>query len=786
MKRTAIVVLSIMLVISACLTTLRPVLAEGGRTIAPQQSAETMRRALFNVQAALMMGNGSDAQSHLAAAEAIYNDDLSAPIRGADKATDKRIRALFKQVEAGIAAGNAVQVAAARGQLWGEILGGSAAIIFQALEQGDAATAKSWLLLREFRTATKFSRPPADATLALSALERGEITAKVALETVRADLWDTYQAKMNEAFAEAALANTRHFLAKRAEAVGMAAGYFSALTVPFEAQKGAEGLLTAQAAFITLIDAAIAERPFEPALTDVENTLRGFRAVALSAAAAARRAGQFSRFIALVSVEYGRGVRDGQVINDIEIQEALTFRDAAQAAFDDLYFSLVEQETAAADEIRERLRQIDADIRATVNPAQVDNSVNQVAVLFSALIPTEWGALNTESDFDVIEAVLDQLSAALRAGQYDKAESARVEAYAILDSGIEQKLRGFQPELGNEIEMLFWHGTAEQQGLATLLGSHAPVTEVMRGLGVLRAKLNEAESYLSSKSAPAAVIGNSAVIVFREGLEAVLILASLLASLRSAETRKFRTPIIGGAILALGASALTWVIANSSLMALIRYGERLEAVVSLIAIGVLLLILNWFFHKVYWTGWIAGFHSRKGRIIAGGLAVGQIISLMVLGFSSIYREDFETVLFLQSLVLDAGIGVVLQGVLIGLIGVAIVGVITFALQVRLPYKKMLIVTGIMIAAVLFIMVGNTVHVLQAVGWLPITPIRGIYMPHWVGQWFGLYATWQGIGLQAAALVYVVGTYFWAERAIYHKKHTQAKAKKETKIAGQVG
>jgi high-affinity iron transporter len=228
---------------------------------------------------------------------------------------------------------------------------------------------------------------------------------------------------------------------------------------------------------------------------------------------------------------------------------------------------------------------------------------------------------------------------------------------------------------------------------------------------------------------------------------------------------------VWGALLACAAWIVTWWLANQLLMSMMQLGERLEAIVSLIAIGVLLIITNWFFHKVYWTGWMANFHSQKRRILAGtvSIAISQSIGLAILGFTSIYREGFESVLFLQSLVLEAGMGVVLQGVAIGLVGVAVVGVITFVLQMKLPYKKMLVVTGVMIGFVLLVMVGNTVHVMQSVGWLPITPITGLYVPFWVGQWFGVFATWQGVGLQIAAAAFVIGSYFLAERANHRKR-----------------
>lgn len=57
-------------------------------------------------------------------------------------------------------------------------------------------------------------------------------------------------------------------------------------------------------------------------------------------------------------------------------------------------------------------------------------------------------------------------------------------------------------------------------------------------------------------------------------------------------------------------------------------------------------------------------------------------------------------LFLQALVLEGGTGVVLTGVGIGLALTVLVGLAVFVLQAKLPHKKMLIVTGILICAVL--------------------------------------------------------------------------------------
>lgn len=134
-------------------------------------------------------------------------------------------------------------------------------------------------------------------------------------------------------------------------------------------------------------------------------------------------------------------------------------------------------------------------------------------------------------------------------------------------------------------------------------------------------------------------------------------------------------------------------------------------------------------------------------------------------------QGFETVLFLQALVLDADTLVVLQGVAMGLLGVGMVGFITFKLQQTLPYKKMLMATGILIGGVMVVMVGNTVHMLQAVNWLTFTPIHGLSIPYQLGLWFGLYPTWEGFAAQMAAAIFVIGSYYLAEFKTHRKRQS---------------
>jgi high-affinity iron transporter len=261
------------------------------------------------------------------------------------------------------------------------------------------------------------------------------------------------------------------------------------------------------------------------------------------------------------------------------------------------------------------------------------------------------------------------------------------------------------------------------------------------------------------QGAPIAVIGSAGILVFREGLEAVIILASLMGSMKAGTSRKYRRPMWLGGGLGFLATVATFFIVQSVMTSLEHFSEQLEAVVSMVAIGTLLLVTNWFFHKTYWTDWITSMQSRKKRLFSG--ETGLILGLVSLGFATVYREGFETVLFLQALMLESGLLYVLGGILAGLAATFLVGFITFKLNARVPYKQMLAVTGILIGGVLLVMVGKTVHVLQEIGWLPATLISLISLPLWLGTWFGAYSTWQGVVLQAAAACFVIGSYYLA-------------------------
>ena len=262
-----------------------------------------------------------------------------------------------------------------------------------------------------------------------------------------------------------------------------------------------------------------------------------------------------------------------------------------------------------------------------------------------------------------------------------------------------------------------------------------------------------------SHEAIAARVLDTGVLIFREGLEAVLVLAALTAGLLRQNPQAARPIALGAGLAFLFSVASYFFLVRVIGLAEASFSEyQVQAATGLLAILVLLLVMNWFFHRVYWTGWI-GLHQRKGQaLLAQGLAGG----LWLLGFSAVYREGFEVALFLQTIRLRVGEGAVLEGSLLGLALTLAVAYLTFLSHRKLPYKRMLVFTGALLGLVLLVMVGEEAQEMQLAHWLPTTPLS-LPIPDWMGVWFALFPTRETLLAQALAGLLVLGSYLWSQR-----------------------
>lgn len=297
-----------------------------------------------------------------------------------------------------------------------------------------------------------------------------------------------------------------------------------------------------------------------------------------------------------------------------------------------------------------------------------------------------------------------------------------------------------------------------------MLDRRAPMPELEAAYERSLAGLDRSLGLLKTAVSPTTLAFTAFSIVSREGLEAVVVLAALLAGLRGGEQRDTRRGIAAGAWLAVAASLLTFWLSQTLVHSLRGFGEKLEAVVSTLAVIILLIVTNWVFHKFYWVGWNAKIRSLSKSARGVASARWEWLALVGVGFLTVYREGFETALFLQSLLLEGNQVAVAAGVLGAVAFIGAVGTLTFRFGMKLPYRKLLVVTGILVVSILVTFLGSTVRLFQTVGWLAVHSVPGLRLPTWAGLWLGLYPSWEGLLIPPLALVYVGGAWVWTKLA----------------------
>jgi high-affinity iron transporter len=683
------------------------------------QAAEEIRATLFQAQNELYAAartadpqpHYDAAARHITTAAALYQEHLApglAPEAAAALAAD------LETAAAAATAGDAPQLAAARGRFWGHLLHGSYLAVQAALAHEDATAAADWLRLREYRDATRVSVVEDAAAQALADWQAGQLTTAAAQTAVADDLRDATFFRLRAALDELDAAAAKRFSSRAAEWAGLAEGYFALLQTDIAGQLGADVAAALPDQFAALTAAAIAgEWTAVTAQTAaIEEILTGYQPVQLSPEAIAKRAQLFYLFTELVTVEYQNGVRDGAITIPIEYQEAITFRAQAAALFSELRPIIADRDAAAADRLAELLAAMDTTITSLGPPAEIEDMVAEALPLIESSLDVQPNANDPAATFVVINTLLDELVAAVGRGDYAQAEQSRLEAYALFESGPESRLANRAPRLSRQLEGLFWEGSDGAPGLATLLAQEADEAEIGTAVAQIKTSLAEAESFLAAGLTGVLAALNSAAIIIREGLEAVLIIGAILGYMAAVpESRRYIKWVYAGVLAAIALSLLTWWASLHLITISVANRELIEGVTSLIAVAVLFYVTNWLFHKVYVVDWLQYVKEKVGHALSGGSAW----LLVGLGFTVVYREGFETVLFYQALLFDADGTAVLSGFLVGAIIILAVAYAMLRLSKRLPLKPFFTVTGLLLMLLAFNFTGSGLRELQEAG-----------------------------------------------------------------------
>lgn len=342
----------------------------------------------------------------------------------------------------------------------------------------------------------------------------------------------------------------------------------------------------------------------------------------------------------------------------------------------------------------------------------------------------------------------------LAAGRPEDADRRLLDAYLQGFEPLEPRLRARDPMRTRDVETGF-HDLRVALARGETGPAHARAQTLDRDL----------ESLAQAGRAPVPFF--AAFLVFaREGIEAALLVAALLAALRKVGRSEAARFIHLGWIVALPAGVLTWWISETALALSTARRELLEATIALVAALVLFSVSFWMISKADARRWTAYLRKR----LEASLGRQQLAFLAGLAFLAVYREAAETVLFTQALLLEAGgqRALVWAGATSGLLLVVAVAALMGRTAARLPLGPFFACSGVLLCALAISFAGSGIYDLVAAGYLLPRPV-----PFPEITWLGIHPDLTGLLVQLA----IVTTISVAAFASYRKRPAPAAQKR---------
>jgi high-affinity iron transporter len=248
------------------------------------------------------------------------------------------------------------------------------------------------------------------------------------------------------------------------------------------------------------------------------------------------------------------------------------------------------------------------------------------------------------------------------------------------------------------------------------------------------------------------------LILLREGLEAILVLAAIVAFLVKSERRDALPWMHAGWIAALALGVLTWFVATFVVGISGASREMTEGVTALIAAGMLVYVGYWLHSKSYTAAWQRFIRDKVGA----ALEKKTLWAIAIVSFLAVYRELLEIVLFYQALAVqvgDAGQGALVGGIAVAALLLVLIGWGIFKYGMRLPIGPFFTVTSLLLVVLAVAFAGQGIAALQEAGVIDADPVRFFRLPI-----LGIFPTVQTLATQAAVAAVVVASFYFSHRA----------------------
>lgn len=365
-------------------------------------------------------------------------------------------------------------------------------------------------------------------------------------------------------------------------------------------------------------------------------------------------------------------------------------------------------------------------------------------------------ALDAPKPLDIsrqkLSASLDAYKSGNTKQAYDLAVAAYLEGFEL----IENPLIAVDADLKHTVE------SAMTQYRGTLKEGNASPDEVGHQAAAILNLLDKADLALHGGNlSPAMGFTSSLIILLREGLEAILVLAAIISFLIKTDRRDAVSYVHMGWIAALIAGAVTWYVTKEIISVSSVSRTMTEGFTALFAAAMLLYVGYWLHNHSHAERWKSFIHGR----IHDTVSTGAVSGLVFISFVAVYREVAETVLFYQTLWLQTDPGS--HGYLFGgLLSAALILIamawLMFRLSVRLPLRLFFRANAALLTVLAVVFAGKGIAALQEAGKLRIDPINfpEIHI-------LGIYPTLESIGLQ---LTLIALTILWLLYARSRDQH----------------
>lgn len=381
-----------------------------------------------------------------------------------------------------------------------------------------------------------------------------------------------------------------------------------------------------------------------------------------------------------------------------------------------------------------------ASLSDTELKAKMQNGDDKDKTAALALLRTKDGNTSGGEYIGKAKALLAQALAAYKTNSKDSKDDAKrlsIQAYLEGIEPVEPMIKANNPLLVAKIETEMGkirQIIADPNGTVDLLSAQIVITNEV---------FTEVEETIKSKDLTFGVAFSGAfAIILREGFEAVLIILTLLSVIKAFGNKKAALWVHAGWSSALFLGFVAWFLSGALMKMSGASREVLEAVTSTFAVVILLYFGFWLHRQTEIGRWKKFIHEK----VQGAIDSKNLWALASISFISVFREAFETVLFIRALWFQTntdGKNAITLGLVAALVLIFGFSILALRYSKKIPVRELFKVSAVMTSILAFILAGKAVHSLQEAGLLDSTSLP------WNIRFdtIGLFPTWQTIAAQ---------------------------------------